>query len=232
MSALLGFEKEIPSKKCKECNKTFYRKEGQGGRSWLPQKFCNKECNANWARNEPKTIQKAKELRNKPENIIKNKILNKEKRKKLKEFWKENPEEYEKHKKHANAYRKKKYAEDPEFRRKQNELSKKLVKKYYAEDPKYREKQWAYGIQRNFGITLGEYDEMNKLQNKVCAICKNSDCNNKRNTHLNIDHDHKTGNIRELLGSKCNMVLGLVKDDITILENMIIYLRKHKSLDK
>jgi hypothetical protein len=232
MSALLGFEKEVPSKECKECKTIFYRKEEQSSPSWFNQIFCNKECNANWTKNDPKTIQKAKERRNKPENLIKNKILNKEKRKKLKEFWKENPEEYEKHKNHARNYKRKKYAEDPKFRRKQNELSKKLVKKYYAEDPKYREKQWAHSLKRNFGMTLGEYDKMNKLQNKVCAICKNSDCNNKKNTHLNVDHDHKTGNIRELLGSKCNMVLGLVSDNITILENMIKYLHKHKSLDK
>ena len=232
MSALLRFEKEIPSKECKGCKTIFYIKEEQSSPSWFNQIFCNKECNANWAKNDPKTIQKSKERRNKPENIIKDKILRKDKRKKLKEFWKENPEEYEKYKKHARDYRRKKYAEDPEFRRKQNELSKKLTKKYYAEDPEYREKQWAFQIKRTYGLTIEEYYKMSKLQNNVCAICKDPNCNIASRKKLSIDHDHKTGNIRELLGSKCNTALGLVSDDITILENMIKYLHKHKSLDK
>ena len=40
----------------------------------------------------------------------------------------------------------------------------------------------------------------------------------------------KTGNVRELLGTRCNMVLGKVKDDPELLQKMILYLRKHKML--
>ena len=81
-------------------------------------------------------------------------------------------------------------------------------------------------------MTSDVFYTMTKTQNGVCVICKRPNCNKKTASLLSVDHDHATGKYRELLGTKCNFVLGLVEDNITILENMIIYLRKHKSLDK
>ena len=43
MSALLGFEKEVPSKKCKECETIFYRTENQRGADWKNKLFCTIE---------------------------------------------------------------------------------------------------------------------------------------------------------------------------------------------
>jgi predicted ATP-binding protein involved in virulence len=70
-----------------------------------------------------------------------------------------------------------------------------------------------------FGISLDEYNEMYERQNGVCVICGKN-----KNRRLCIDHDHTTGKIRGLLCRECNMALGYVQDETTVLKNMIEYL--------
>jgi hypothetical protein len=41
-----------------------------------------------------------------------------------------------------------------------------------------------------------------------------------------VDHDHETNKIRGLLCSRCNTGLGLFFDNISNLENAILYLKK------
>ena len=74
---------------------------------------------------------------------------------------------------------------------------------------------------RNFGITGEEYNQMLKDQSNSCAICK---IEIGREAHL--DHCHSTGKVRGLLCRECNTGLGLVKDDIKIIERAIEYLEK------
>jgi len=75
---------------------------------------------------------------------------------------------------------------------------------------------------RKYGLDEKEFDEMAKNQNYCCMICK-KECEN-----LCVDHDHDTGKVRELLCVQCNAVLGIFKEDITIFENAIAYITKHK----
>lgn len=83
---------------------------------------------------------------------------------------------------------------------------------------------------KRFGLTAEQYVDMEKSQNGVCAICKQKDPIKR----LSVDHDHsccpgeKTcGKCnRGLLCSKCNKTLGMVSDDIKILQDMINYLQK------
>ena len=63
------------------------------------------------------------------------------------------------------------------------------------------------------------YDELLKKQENKCAIC----CQPSVRT-LHLDHDHKTGKIRGLLCYGCNLALGLMKDDPSILAAGIKYL--------
>jgi hypothetical protein len=46
---------------------------------------------------------------------------------------------------------------------------------------------------------------------------------------LCFDHDHQTGMFRGWICNNCNSALGLVHDDITVLEKMIRYIKKNKS---
>ena len=81
-------------------------------------------------------------------------------------------------------------------------------------------------LKRNYGITIDEHTQMYEEQDGVCAVCeKPGDGKWKK---LCVDHDHKTGKVRQLLCRNCNMVLGQVGDNINLLEEMIKYLQKHQ----
>jgi hypothetical protein len=81
-------------------------------------------------------------------------------------------------------------------------------------------------LKRNYGITLQEHREMYENQSGRCAICKKE--GDGKWKKLCVDHDHKTGKVRQLLCRRCNMVLGQVYDNISLLEEHIKYLNKHK----
>ena len=80
-------------------------------------------------------------------------------------------------------------------------------------------------LKAHYGITLVEYNAMLDNQHNVCAICGRPE---KTGRMLSVDHDHATGAIRGLLCNACNTSLGNVNDNITILQNMIMYLEKYK----
>lgn len=91
--------------------------------------------------------------------------------------------------------------------------------KYYMNN---KEKKKDYILRTRFGITLAVFNDMLKQQNNVCAICKVS------SFRLAVDHCHRTGKIRDLLCFKCNIILGHINEDVTILNNAIDYILKHK----
>lgn len=76
-----------------------------------------------------------------------------------------------------------------------------------------------------YDITLEQYDKMVENQNGVCAICGDI---NKNGDRLVVDHDHETGEIRNLLCHRCNLLLGLIKENMVILQSVTNYLKKHK----
>ena len=80
-------------------------------------------------------------------------------------------------------------------------------------------------LQKKFGISIDEYNKKLAKQKRVCAICSKS-CSFGKN--LAVDHCHASGVIRGLLCSKCNLGLGLFKDDIILLATAKKYLAKYK----
>lgn len=75
---------------------------------------------------------------------------------------------------------------------------------------------------KDHGMTIDEYDSLFFKQNGMCASCGSKELS--PNGYLCIDHDHVTGKIRGLLCSRCNLTLGMVHDEITVLESLIDYL--------
>lgn len=72
------------------------------------------------------------------------------------------------------------------------------------------------------GLTLEKLEEMFVSQNGKCAICQGQ-FQNRRKMH--VDHNHTTGKIRKLLCYRCNVGLGMFREDETILLRAINYLR-------
>lgn len=92
-------------------------------------------------------------------------------------------------------------------------------------------------IERNlrYGLSEDRYLEMYEDQNGKCAICKQEDDEGKS---LCVDHDHSCCSgrtscgkcVRALICGRCNKALGIVKDDISTLEEMTNYLlRKYNA---
>jgi hypothetical protein len=89
-------------------------------------------------------------------------------------------------------------------------------------------------LKSNFGITQADYDLMLDCQDGLCAICHQPETRIKfgKPTMLAVDHDHKTGKIRQLLCSKCNMAIGLMNDSTELLRAAALYLEKHGTIEE
>jgi len=81
-------------------------------------------------------------------------------------------------------------------------------------------------LKRNYGITLKEHQEMYEAQNGLCATCKKP--GDGKWKKLCVDHDHKTGKLRQLLCRRCNMILGQAYDDKSLFSEFIFYLERHE----
>lgn len=79
------------------------------------------------------------------------------------------------------------------------------------------EKARAKRLLDNFKLTIEEWERLNAHQGGRCWICKKPQKSGKR---LAVDHCHKSGEIRSLLCSQCNRLLGKIErlwslDDLT-----------------
>ncbi len=75
-----------------------------------------------------------------------------------------------------------------------------------------------------FNMTLEDYNRMFVNQKGFCATCGRHQTEVGKT--LQVDHCHKTGQVRGLLCFTCNAALGNVKDNTNTLKNMIKYLEE------
>jgi hypothetical protein len=81
-------------------------------------------------------------------------------------------------------------------------------------------------LRLDYGQEVAEiYQELSDQQKNVCAICKNPE----QGRSLALDHNKQTKEVRGLLCTKCNLGLGLFKDNILRLESAITYLLENYS---
>lgn len=95
----------------------------------------------------------------------------------------------------------------------------------------WREKNRKYTIKKHYGLSMAAYDEMESRQEGRCAICGERPGDQPHTylkaRRLHIDHDHKTGAIRELLCNGCNRALGFLGDRAEVALRAAVYLEKH-----
>ncbi|MBC7381892.1 MAG: endonuclease VII domain-containing protein [Bacteroidia bacterium] len=85
-----------------------------------------------------------------------------------------------------------------------------------------------YDLNKSYGISLSNYNEILEKQNGKCAICNKTpkEKNMGRKKNLCVDHCHTTGNIRGLLCDTCNRGIGLLDDNKELLNNALLYLSR------
>jgi hypothetical protein len=91
---------------------------------------------------------------------------------------------------------------------------------YAAHPERMREKN----LKKWYGITLADYNRMFEEQNGCCLICGVHQSEVKKT--FNVDHDHETGEVRGLLCNMCNSGLGLFRDDPTLVQRALDYLKR------
>jgi hypothetical protein len=120
-----------------------------------------------------------------------------------------------------------------------------LDKFYFNKNGKYKRQNvckkcmniYDYKVDKNsklkkaYGISLQDYNELLTKQNGKCSICgvNNNGYYRKKPRAFAVDHCHTTSKIRGLLCSDCNTGIGLLKDNIDLLNNAIKYLNKSRN---
>lgn len=130
----------------------------------------------------------------------------------------------ERHRDEINKKAREKRKTDPEYRAKSIATQKRWLENNREKFAIIKKKSI---LKHTYGITLEEYGAILKSQKGVCAICKDAQIKYKNKSDLCIDHNHNTNKVRGLLCHACNRALGMLKDDIKILESAISYLKKH-----
>lgn len=128
------------------------------------------------------------------------------------------------HQKRAKAYR-----ASSKFKEKSAQYSYSWRQRFKETDPEgYKAFLKNSNLMRMFGITLDDYNQMFENQRGCCAICGTHQ--SELSDALAVDHDHETGDVRELLCGFCNRALGNVRENPDILVEMLKYIERHKGL--
>jgi hypothetical protein len=90
----------------------------------------------------------------------------------------------------------------------------------YNTDIEYKERMKRKNIKRSYMLSDNKLTELNKITH--CQICNTQLIKRKC-----IDHNHITGNIRGILCTKCNNLLGQCNDSIEILSSAITYIKNN-----
>ena len=102
-----------------------------------------------------------------------------------------------------------------------------MCKETIAKKPEqYAKRHRKYLLMHNYNLTEEQYREMLIAQNNLCAICGTDKPTGKWKVFA-VDHNHKTGEVRELLCNECNRGIGLLKDNAELLQKAADYILKH-----
>jgi hypothetical protein len=86
-----------------------------------------------------------------------------------------------------------------------------------------------YNLPAKYGITTARFAEMLLAQGGKCACCeKQFNMEGKSSDRPCVDHNHLSGEIRELLCGRCNLAAGNVMDSSSMAEKLASYLKKWK----
>jgi hypothetical protein len=99
------------------------------------------------------------------------------------------------------------------------EQAEKSLLYYHAHKDKYKDRI----LKKKYGVTLEQVNSMIVSQGGVCAICMEK-FRNAKDTH--VDHNHQSGQVRQLLCNNCNRGLGEFKENQLTLQRAIEYLQK------
>lgn len=80
-----------------------------------------------------------------------------------------------------------------------------------------------------YGLTRQQFEEKFEAQNGQCAACEvELELEGRRTRSPCVDHNHSTGEIRDILCTRCNLAAGNLKDSSERARKLMNYLKKWK----
>ena len=131
----------------------------------------------------------------------------------------------------AKEYARARRLSDPEWERAKNRRT--YAKHRVARIE--RQRQWAKNnpnkarnqapkhLRRRYGLSIEAYNQAHAAQGGACLVCGSPEGRRR----LSVDHDHLTGAFRGLLCQRCNMAIGLLRDEPRILRSAAEYLERN-----
>jgi len=84
-------------------------------------------------------------------------------------------------------------------------------------------------LKKHYDLTEDKYNNLLADQGGVCAVCGTSAWGGRSNSPV-VDHDHKSGEVRGILCSRCNLVAGQLNDDPALAQLLWTYLLGKKKV--
>lgn len=82
---------------------------------------------------------------------------------------------------------------------------------------------------KRYGLTRQQFEEKFEAQNGQCAACEvELELEGRRTRSPCVDHNHSTGEIRDILCTRCNLAAGNLKDCSERARKLMNYLKKWK----
>jgi len=95
----------------------------------------------------------------------------------------------------------------------------------YRISNKYKLTSQNHSLLSKYGITIEDKCKMWEEQKGLCGLCNRALPEQINKCHL--DHNHSTGELRQLLHHRCNMLLGFFEKDPDLVTKVLEYLEKY-----
>jgi len=89
-----------------------------------------------------------------------------------------------------------------------------------------RPKTRKYNLFAKYGISEQAYLAMVAKQGGKCACCGREFVDGRHSTRACVDHNHTTGEVRDVLCGRCNIAAGNLSDRSDLAERLVAYLKK------
>ncbi|HZO65977.1 MAG TPA: endonuclease domain-containing protein [Kribbellaceae bacterium] len=115
------------------------------------------------------------------------------------------------------------YRAQPEIRDRKN-AARRVIENPHRRDVNLRQNL------RRYGVTVEWFEAKRTQQMNRCEICGESPdpAGVRAASRLHVDHDHVTGDVRDLLCGRCNQGIGYFKDDPALFHAAAAYIERHR----
>lgn len=103
-----------------------------------------------------------------------------------------------------------------EYRRRFPEKARESVRRSLAKHgPEIHNERWRYyRIRHKYRMGKAEFALMLAAQGGGCKICAAKSAGGKKERHLYVEHDHKTGRVRGLVCHRCNALVAALENPL------------------